>query len=370
MSISVPPPDYSFTGLIYNPDFWISPTDGLTQDVANALYLRKTVTDTASALETFNGGIRATNYDVVGATTAKDYFTTQTTGGVELFKNMTAAATLKIGNPLVAQSTHVGNIDFIQNTINNASAPTSGVINIGNRQTTSAGLINIGTNTGRATTATIKIGHTTTDVQCSNLLLSSQSIDNASSVSNGTIFIGFGQSAGAGTLNFGTALNRTGAINIGNGANVANTSAINLSSTASAGVINVNRPLTLNYLPSAITTSQLGSKIDGTVGVTIIGAGTTVTLYSLTNLPAGIWMIQCNTRFVSASTTLALSISLTTALDLNSLCSLPSPVLAGSTLQVTRIIKASAVTPNIYLTAFSDAANSVTNVIFDVFRIA
>jgi hypothetical protein len=236
----------------------------------------------------------------VGATTAKNYFSTQTTADVELFKNMTAAATLRIGNPSVSQSCHVGNIDLQQNTINHASAPTSGVINIGNRQTAASGLINIGTNASRSTLATIKIGHTTTDVQCSNLLLSSQSIDNASSVSNGTLFIGFGQSAGAGTLNLGTALNRTGAVNIASGANVANTSAINLSSTASTGIINVNRPLTANYNPLAITAGssnlQIGNRyeaVSNLSGSTSASANTNASVANWT-LAIGVWICECN----------------------------------------------------------------------------
>ena len=66
MSISVPPPEYQFNGLIFNPNFWVSPTSTLTQDVANQLYLRKTVTDTASALETFNGGIKTNSITSIG----------------------------------------------------------------------------------------------------------------------------------------------------------------------------------------------------------------------------------------------------------------------------------------------------------------
>lgn len=66
MSISVPPPEFQFASLRYNPNFWISPSSTLTQDVANTLYLRKTVTDNASALETFNGGIQTNSVNSIG----------------------------------------------------------------------------------------------------------------------------------------------------------------------------------------------------------------------------------------------------------------------------------------------------------------
>ena len=59
MSSANPPYPY-YDGIPFNPSFFTSDTgtgSGLTETEANALYLRKTVTDTASALETFNGGI-------------------------------------------------------------------------------------------------------------------------------------------------------------------------------------------------------------------------------------------------------------------------------------------------------------------------
>jgi hypothetical protein len=147
MSISVPPPEYQFNGLIYNPSFWINATNGLTQDVANTLYLRKTVTDSASALETFNGGIRADSINVINASGLKTMFESQT-GPVTMFANMASAQTLRIGNPAVAQSNHIGNIDLQQNTINNASTSANGDIVIGNRQT-GTGVLEIGYSTTR-----------------------------------------------------------------------------------------------------------------------------------------------------------------------------------------------------------------------------
>jgi hypothetical protein len=147
MSISVPPPEFQFNGLIYNPDFWISTTSSLTQDVANQLYLRKTVTDSASALETFNGGIRADSINVINASGLKTMFSTQT-GAVTLFPNLIAGSTLRIGSSTADQSNHVGNIDILKNTINCASAPINGAIVIGDKQT-GVGPLDIGYSTTR-----------------------------------------------------------------------------------------------------------------------------------------------------------------------------------------------------------------------------
>jgi hypothetical protein len=121
-------------------------------------------------------------------------------------------------------------------------------------------------------------------------------------VSNGTIFIGSSQTTGAGILHLGGALNRTGAINIGNGANIANTSAINLSSTASAGIINVNRPLTITYLPSAITTTNV-------IGYSIVGTNITGSSFaanfnaSTITIPhAGVYLFTTNMNLIGTST--------------------------------------------------------------------
>ena len=57
MSAENPPYPY-YDGIPYNSEFFTTETSsGLSETKANSLYLRKTTTDTATALETFNGGI-------------------------------------------------------------------------------------------------------------------------------------------------------------------------------------------------------------------------------------------------------------------------------------------------------------------------
>ena len=86
MSISVPPPEFQFTNLQYNPNFWTSATSPLTQDVADDLYLQKTVPDSASALETFNAGIRTSTANPL-----------TTNGVITIASSATPAATINIG---------------------------------------------------------------------------------------------------------------------------------------------------------------------------------------------------------------------------------------------------------------------------------
>jgi hypothetical protein len=59
MSEVIYPPEYYFTGINFNPAFYAEDNTGgaLSQAVANTLYLRKTVADTATAQETFTAGI-------------------------------------------------------------------------------------------------------------------------------------------------------------------------------------------------------------------------------------------------------------------------------------------------------------------------
>ena len=59
MSIDIPP---VYSGITFNSAFFPDAnTTGLNEAEANALYLRKTFPDTATALETFNGGLIVTN---------------------------------------------------------------------------------------------------------------------------------------------------------------------------------------------------------------------------------------------------------------------------------------------------------------------
>lgn len=74
MSIDNPP---LYSGIQYNSAFFVEDTGGLSQAQANALYLRKTVPDTATSEETFSGGIKT------------DTIKPRTTSGCNLFNDAT-----------------------------------------------------------------------------------------------------------------------------------------------------------------------------------------------------------------------------------------------------------------------------------------
>lgn len=136
------PPSEQFSGVFYNSAFWTSASSSLTLEDANALYLRKTTPDTATALETFSSGL--STQSMTSPALASD---------VLLFPNQTAG-TLKLATS--ARSVHVSNIDCQGSAINNASTPLTGAITIGGSQT--SGTISIGAGGSRTAAGAITIG--------------------------------------------------------------------------------------------------------------------------------------------------------------------------------------------------------------------
>jgi hypothetical protein len=64
------PPTYYFTGIQFNSSFYTTPSGGsgdLTLAQANALYLKKTIPDIATALETFSAGLLTNSINNVGS---------------------------------------------------------------------------------------------------------------------------------------------------------------------------------------------------------------------------------------------------------------------------------------------------------------
>ena len=57
------PPTYYFSNILFNSAFYNPSTSALTQSQASALYLLKNTADTATALESFTGGILTNNID-------------------------------------------------------------------------------------------------------------------------------------------------------------------------------------------------------------------------------------------------------------------------------------------------------------------
>lgn len=62
---TAPPPEYYFPGIEFNPDFFEDVSSTLTKKDADARYLIKTEQDTATAIETFTGGIKTNSIESV-----------------------------------------------------------------------------------------------------------------------------------------------------------------------------------------------------------------------------------------------------------------------------------------------------------------
>lgn len=163
MSINIPPPEFSFPSLQYNPEFWVASSSGtLTQSVANTLYLRKTTTDSASALETFNGGILTSALD--STVTTLDIFNA-VTGRLGIAVNNTGSATpIKIGQ--TSSSVHCSGID-LQGTTIHGLVHASSDLSIGNEQT--SGILHIGDNAAR--TAAFYLGAGSSGITLGTFLL-------------------------------------------------------------------------------------------------------------------------------------------------------------------------------------------------------
>ena len=210
MSIANPP---IIVTSIYNPAFFeASATDTITQSQANALFLKKTTADTATALETFSAGI-ATN---------------------------SLATTSLSSNLQIGSSTNTGTIFISTIATNNSNA--NPAISIG----------------GDAGVKTIKINNGTNSVHCSSIDMAGSGINN---VTNSTGNIDIGNLQTSGLLNIGANVGRLvdGIINIGTGSTVANP--INIGSSTSltsvGGTLGVTAGITTNKLNPLTSSSSL-----------------------------------------------------------------------------------------------------------------
>ena len=240
---TAPPPTFYFPGIEFNPDFFEDVSSTLTKKEADARYLIKTEQDTATAIETFTGGIK----------------------------------TNSIENVL---TTDVSNI----------------LIN-------STGNINIGTSTSRTTSYPIIIGNSNNSIirlGNTNLQFSTAtSTATLQTVSTAAIAIQTPASAlnflinQTGQLNIGTAINRTGDINIANTQTTGSGNIVLGSAALTTGTqnITINRPLTIGYT-STSSFNQLGYFQQINTSTINISSSTSFSqLWETTSIPIGIYNI-------------------------------------------------------------------------------
>ena len=256
------PPTYNFSGIDFNPSFYVdeSNSSGITQEQANTLYLQKTIPDTATALETFSGGIKTNTIDTINTA------------------DVTNISTNSTGNIFIGTS---------------ASRTSSNPIQIG----TTASLIRFGTSSNSQITS-------------NNLSMSSVSCLNLNSITPTATFGLLGSHTAA--INIGNIVSRTGDISIASN-QTTGTGNIVIGSTAITGVgsqnITINRPITIGYTPSIPTNfNQLGyfQSFTSSGNQTITSGATFTTILTTSSLPIGVYHMTYQLNTIP-STTIAFS---------------------------------------------------------------
>jgi hypothetical protein len=278
------PPEFYFDGIDFNPEFFEDVSATLTKKECDARYLIKTEQDTATALETFNVGIKTNSIEPINNTDTLNINTVSST----------ATNIVNIGNNTTNEQT----LNLNSKTINVGDTTVPSTINI----------ISPSTFTGTATIPTIAA--TTINSAAVNSLIS---IGGNQINAGATLSIG-NNTGRVGSINIATVLT-TGlaqTINIGSASITSGTQTINLGGqqTISGGgsqTISVNKPLTIGYPLSAPTTySQMGYTtvfpVPPTVVTVPLQSTTKNTIQTFTSLPAGIYMISMGVKCVYTTT--------------------------------------------------------------------
>ena len=263
-----PPPNVYFNGIIYDRVYFTQSSSGLTLAQANAKYLKKTVSDTATAVETFTSGVKTdliSSYGGFGGTIYTD--------------------------PGVGTQSYISLV--CQNNSTCSFGGSSGTCNLGGLSNG----VNIGYNMPSAAGAAITIG--TAGVQDTNILIATKgaivtgtnkiqigAAANTLNVASGTIVLGTGNSA----ISIGAYSLQTSNILIGTkGAFVSGTDKIVIGGAANAlnlssATINVNSPLTPTYSYPITTNTQIGYTESPTITWATTGL---TTMATSTILPIG-----------------------------------------------------------------------------------
>jgi hypothetical protein len=241
---TAPPPTFYFLGIEFNPSFFEDASSTLTKQECDQRYLIKIEQDTATALETFTGGIKTNSIENV-LTTDISNILINSTGNI----NIGTSASRTTSNPII-----IGN-------------STNSIIRLGN---TGLSFSTAGTPTATLqsiVTATISIQ---TPAAAFNFLINQ-----------------------TGILNIGTATNRNADINIANTQTTGTGNIVIGSAALTTGTqnITINRPLTINYT-SASSFNQLGYfQQFYSNNITILSSTSFTQIWDTPSLPIGIYNI-------------------------------------------------------------------------------
>jgi len=252
------PPIYYFSGIGFNSAFYTFMT-GLTQSQANALYLQKTTADTATAVETFASGIISNTVDVPTTNGILNLGVTSTTGIVNI-----ATATGRTGAMNIGTGTTAGSVITMGGAL--------GTINLnGTSQVFSA-------------------------PQSSTYEAYGGGLQIANSVNTGSITLGQNMTSGSiyiGANSAGTTA-RTGIIHIGDSNNLLTAAAVNISNGTANGS-------TVNMMNGSTTTGTCNI-MSGAGATGIINLLTSTANGGTVNIASGTNGVGSNTTAVNIST--------------------------------------------------------------------
>ena len=323
---SANPPYPWFSGIQYNPSFFASSLTGdLTKAQANALYLRKTVPDTATAAETFQGGIYTDSIlDNTGTITMKGIDMIIGDGGLTSSINTLATTyNLNTTNPnpntinigIISSTTAIDNscteyyitsdlINANTNTIElNSLNGSSNIIHIGNVASTTQmdvlsqnlylqGENSVGIFTGVTPSAVLTISGVLTeigDADTNTLTLTSLTCNNNTNTNTNISYIS--NSTETPILNLNTT-------------NLLGNNVVNIGHPTSTTTLTINRPLTIGYSPVFTTATQIGYTISTTTANAGIATQTVWSpqflIFNGLTLGSGVWLINYSCRLATS----------------------------------------------------------------------
>lgn len=319
---SVSPPTYYFDGITFNSAFYTaSSSGGLTEAQANALYLKKNTADTATALETFSGGI-ATN-DIQSTTTSTDMsigssqtsgvlnigcngneaVNGRTTGAINIGTDLNATGIIKIGNQSTITPVQIrGSLTVSRSFIASAQATCSSTLGVNGLLTASGGLTATGANiaTGGSSSATINILNGNTSSGSVNIATGTGATQST------TVNIGSGTTTGVVTIG-GT----SNSILLNAPVTVKSTKESITYLTGSINTLTVANILASNLFGSTYSSANTSTE-NNSIGVTMptptsAMEGMTLVFRKLRgvfNLSSSNWLFDCTTSsFVASSLT-------------------------------------------------------------------
>jgi hypothetical protein len=310
-----------------------------------------------------------------------DYLSPSSGSFFNIGTNQVSGGTVRIGptGGSSGVSVHCGNIDFKNNTINNATSGTTGNINLGDSQTSgvlnigtgarvtsgNGGAINIGTNVGSS--GPLNIGGTNISansgsnvVSASNVSLNGSKLwsnwtSDASIRTGGTLTL-----TSANSANVNIATESFSDVTIGASGTSKNLTIYNILQVVQGLTLASGKYITTSHsgTVTAPTSSQVGGVINGTdiTSPTFPSTGNITSWASIT-LPAGSWVITGTRRYDSSANSTRILWSLGTTLRNNA----SSPDTSDNTYGVTSCVLNST---NNFVTITGSASLTVETIVY------